>query len=178
VTSVLDMEIAALGIDEGLGQPLLLLREVGGEHRVLPVWIGDPEAGAIDVEMRRAANPRMVHRLIGEVVAAFDRRIEQVTLVGLKDELMLAELVVDSGVTVPCRVSDAVAIALHLRVPIRAADELLEQASVRDSRVGLGGPGRAARAEPGGADTSGPVTLEEIRRFRDSLDTATPDDFA
>jgi bifunctional DNase/RNase len=64
---------------------------------------------------------------------------------------------------VSARVSDAVALALHLGIPIHAEDTVLDAAAVLNTM---------ARAE--GDD---PAPTDEIDEFRRFLDTAAPEDF-
>ena len=79
-----------------------------------------------------------------------------------RDNIFYAELILDQNTRVSARVSDAIALALHLGVPIHAADAVLDAAAVANTAI---------RAE-GEDHASGEV--EEFRRF---LDTASPEDF-
>jgi uncharacterized protein len=64
---------------------------------------------------------------------------------------------------VSARVSDAIALALHLGVPIHADDTVLDTAAVASTAI---------RAE---GDDHAPDEVEQ--QFRRFLDTASPDDF-
>jgi bifunctional DNase/RNase len=157
------MRVRAVGMEAGALRPVLLLQEAGGDHRLLPVWIGIAEANAITVEQQRVSLPRpMTHQLIGDVVDAFGRRIEQVRITEVHDNIFYAELIFDRNTRVSARVSDAIALALHLGIPIHAEDTVLDAAAVADT---------AFRTE---SDDRTPDEVEEFRRF---LDTASPEDF-
>jgi bifunctional DNase/RNase len=68
----------------------------------------------------------------------------------------------DHHTRISTRVSDAIALALHLGVPIHAEDIVLDTAAVADTAI---------RAE---GDDRAPDEVEQFRRF---LDTASPEDF-
>ena len=58
------MTVAGISVDPESKSPILLLR-VKGENRMLPVWIGPSEAGAISVALNRVPMPRpLTHDLM------------------------------------------------------------------------------------------------------------------
>jgi bifunctional DNase/RNase len=157
------MRVMAVGVEPGARRPVLLLQEASGSRRLLPVWIGAAEANANTLEQHHVSLPRpMAHQLIGDVVDAFGRHLEQVRITELRDDIFYAELILDQHTCVSARVSDAIALALHLGVPIHADDTVLDAAAVANTAI---------RAE--GGDPA-PDEVEEFRRF---LDTASPEDF-
>jgi bifunctional DNase/RNase len=159
-----EMRVMAIGLEPGASQPVLLLEEARGSHRLLPVWIGTAEATAIAVEQQGVSLPRpMTHQLIGDVVASLGRRLEQVRITEVRDNIFYAELILDRDTRVSARVSDAIVLALHLGVPIHAEDTVLDTAAVANTVV---------RAE--GVDR---VQADEVEEFRRLLDTASPEDF-
>jgi uncharacterized protein len=169
---VQEMRVVALGRDPMAVQPVLLLQETGGRRRVLPVWVGVPEATAIELARRRVELPRpQTHRLILDVVQALDRRLQLVRITMLRDSVFHAELVFDDDVRVSARVSDAVAMALQVDVRIEAEDSVLDEAAVAE--VGMVGPA----AEEDEAEGEAPSEHEELERFRRFLDNASPEDF-
>jgi bifunctional DNase/RNase len=157
------MRVMTVGVEAGAARPVLLLQEAGGSHRLLPVWIGIAEANAITVEQHGVSLPRpMTHQLIGAVVDAFGRHLEQVRITELRDNIFFAELILDQNTRVSARVSDAIALALHLRVPIHADDTVLDVAAVTNTAIHADSADRAS---------------DEVEKFRRFLDTASPDDF-
>jgi uncharacterized protein len=160
---VVEMRVMAVGVESGAQRPVLLLQEASGDHRLLPVWIGIPEANAITVEQHRVSLPRpMTHQLIGDVLDAFGRHLEQVRITEVRDNVFYAELILDQNTKVSARVSDAIALALHLGVAIHAEDSVLDTAAVAHTAIRSQGDDRT------------PDEVEEFRRF---LDTASPEDF-
>lgn len=161
-----EMQVAAVGVDAGTSTPVVLLREVATRHRMLPVWVGHAEAEAIEIERRRLAMSRPpTHHLIANVLDFCGRRLEHVCVTAVHDGVVHAELVIDADVRLSARVSDAVAVALHVGAPILATDLVLEQAAL-DDVVLLGD-----ESEPAQRDEE---AMAEMRRF---LQDAGPDDF-
>jgi len=154
----------AVGVESGANRPVLLLEEASGGHRLLPVWIGAAEANAIVLEQHGIVGPRpMTHQLIGNVVTSFGRRLEQVRITEVRDNIFYAELILDRDTRVSARVSDAVALALHLGIPIHAEDAVLDTAALTTTVA------RVEGEDPGNAD--------EVEQFRRFLDNASPEDF-
>ena len=157
------MRVMTVGVEVGAARPVLLLQEAGGSHRLLPVWIGIAEANAITVEQHGVSLRRpMTHQLIGAVVDAFGRHLEQVRITEVRDNIFFAELILDQNTRVSARVSDAIALALHLGVPIHAEDTVLDAAAVTNTAFHTDSADRAP---------------DEVEKFRRFLDTASPDDF-
>jgi hypothetical protein len=104
----------------------------------------------------------MTHQLIGEVIDAFGRHLEQVRITEVRDNIFYADLVLDQNTRVSARVSDAIALALHLGVPIHAEDTVLDAAAVATTAI------RTEGDDP---------TSDEFDEFRRFLDTASPEDF-
>ena len=159
-----EMRVMAVGMEPGASRPVLLLEEANGDHRLLPVWIGAAEANAITLEQHGISGPRpMTHQLIGHVLSAFGRRLERVRVTEVRDNIFYAELILDRDTRVSARVSDAVALALHLGIPIDAEDTVLDAAAVTNTISGLAG--------------DDPEQVDEVEQFRRFLDTASPEDF-
>ncbi|HEY1825624.1 MAG TPA: bifunctional nuclease family protein [Acidimicrobiales bacterium] len=126
---MIEVVLRAVRVDVGSSTPLLLLEEVGGE-RVLPIFIGAPEAAAIAYALQGVQAPRpMSHDLMGHVIQALGAQVFSVEIVELLDNTFYANLrLVRSGneVTVSARPSDAVALALRVGAPILVSDDLMD----------------------------------------------------
>lgn len=111
-----------------LGEAVMILKEKDGE-RTLPIRIGALEAYAIAVALERVPFPRpLTHDLFVMMLARLEARITSVAITGMALGTFFAEIEIDqSGKTgiLDARPSDAVALALRARVPIRAAEDLL-----------------------------------------------------
>ena len=136
-------------------QPMVLLRERGGD-RYLPIWVGSAEASAIAFAQQGVVPPRpLTHDLMKDIIDALGRRLEEVRIVAIKDNVFHAELRFDGGLTVGSRSSDAIALALRTGTRIMGADEVLEAGGV---------------AVPDEDE-------DEVEKFREFLDNISPEDF-
>jgi hypothetical protein len=125
---MIEVVLRAVRVDVGTSTPLLLLEEVGGE-RVLPIFIGAPEAAAIAYALQGVESPRpMSHDLLGHVISALGAKLFAVEITELSDNTFYASLRLvrgDQEITVSSRPSDAVALALRVGAPILVSDDLM-----------------------------------------------------
>jgi bifunctional DNase/RNase len=166
-----EVRVVGVGLDgeRGSSRPVLLLQEISGGQRVLPLWIGVQEAAAIIGEQRGERGPRPgTHQLICLVIDALQRRLERVAIVDIRQSIFHAELVFDAGAVTSARPSDAVALALHLGVPIHVEETVLAQAALSSAEES-GVSGLLGRTDE--------PTLDAIEDFRRFLDDASPEDF-
>jgi uncharacterized protein len=135
--------------------PIVLLRERDGD-RYLPIWVGAPEASAIAFAQQGVVPPRpLTHDLLKDVIEALGRRLEEVRIIAIRDNVFHAELVFDGGLVVSSRSSDAIALALRAGCRIVGAEEVLE----------AGGVSVPDEDE------------DEVEKFREFLDQISPEDF-
>ena len=89
---MVEVVLRAVRVDVGSSTPLLLLEEVGGD-RVLPIFIGAPEATAIAYALQHIETPRpMSHDLLGNVITALGARLFAVEITHLVDNTFYANL--------------------------------------------------------------------------------------
>lgn len=149
------LDVVGVRVEMPSSQPILLLREVDGE-RYLPIWIGAGEATAIAFAQQGVAPPRpLTHDLMRNLLEALGSQLTQVKITELRDGVFYADLVLDSGVEVSARPSDAVALALRTGSPIYGAEPVLDEAGI---------------VIPEERD-------DEVERFREFLDQVSPEDF-
>jgi bifunctional DNase/RNase len=126
------VEIVGLHIEASSGAPLVLLREHDEPHRVLPIFVGSPEAASIALALSGEAAPRpLTHDVMAALVTSVDAHVEAVEVTDLRDGAFLAELAI-SGPTgamrLDTRPSDAIALAVRLGAPLFVSDAVLEEA--------------------------------------------------
>lgn len=127
---VRELEVVGVRVEMPSNTPVVLLREKDGD-RYLPIWVGAAEASAIAFGQQGVIPPRpLTHDLLGDVITALGRRLEQVRIVEVKDNVFYAELALDGGVVVSSRSSDAIALALRAGCPILGADAVLDSGGV------------------------------------------------
>lgn len=142
---------------------MMLLREQGGAHRLLPIYIGTPEASAIHYALEGVEPPRpLTHDLFLVTLGELGAAIDKIVVTDMRDRTYLAEIHLSTSTgttTVSARPSDAVALAVRCDAPLFASDELMD-AEAQD-----------APAEP--EDDA----AEIIDDFKDFLDNVSPEDF-
>jgi uncharacterized protein len=159
-----EVRVVGIRVDQPANQPVLLLREAAGD-RYLPIWIGPNEANAIILEQQGVEPARpLTHDLFRDVIGALGHSLKEVRIVDLQEGTFYADLIFDQDVRVSARPSDSVAIALRMGVPIFVEDALLDEA-------GLLIP------DEGDEETSGALREDEVEKFKEFLDSVSPDDF-
>ncbi len=148
------VSVAGIRMIEASNEIVLLLSD---ERRQLPIWIGSPEAAAIALSQQGYVPARpLTHDLLLNVLEALGAPCERVEVTSLVDGVFYADLVLATGQRVPCRPSDAVAIALRAKAPIMVADAVLDAAAVVE------------------APSEDEVDVDAFRAF---LDEVSPEDF-
>jgi hypothetical protein len=97
----------------------------------------------------------LTHDLMRDILEALDVRLRTVNITALRNGTFFADLIFSNGKEVSARPSDSIALALRTGATIFAADEILEEAGI---------------AIPDEQE-------DEVEKFREFLDTITPEDF-
>ena len=139
------------------GQPVMLLKEHEGE-RVLPIWIGHPEAGALAVQLAGGATPRPLSQdLMARLVEAAGARIERVSVSSRRENTFFATVTVvtgDESREVDARPSDAMNLAARVGAPIFVDQQIMDECSVPNRAevaarlASCGGPHREPSESP------------------------------
>ena len=157
------MEIVGVRVEVPANTPVVLLREQNSPQRLLPILIGSPEASAIHTAIEGIESPRpLTHDLLVQVIEQLGATLTEIVITEVRDHIFFAELhlaVASGSVTVSCRPSDAIALAVRTGSPILASEALLQEA------------GQDPAAEPAVEDEA------IIDEFRDFLDALNPEDF-
>ncbi|MEE9417195.1 MAG: bifunctional nuclease family protein [Acidimicrobiales bacterium] len=165
-----EMEVVGVRVELPTNAPIVLLRERGGEARLLPIFIGGAEASSISLALDGHEPPRpMTHDLMRNVLENIDVTLERIVITELTDRTFFAELnlrrVEDTWV-VSSRPSDAIALAVRTGAPVFVADPVLDVAGYS-------------------ADTELPDDLKEeaehevvVEEFRQFIEEINPDDFS
>ena len=168
------MDLVGVRIELPTNTPILLLREQAPNPRLLPIFIGAPEATAIALALEGVEVPRpMTHDLIKVILDNVGVALERVVVTELRDKTFFAELELgENGKTrrVSCRPSDAIAVAVRCGAPSFAAEEVLADAGYweRDN---------AEDKEDAEVEAT-PDPDEVVEQFREFIDTVRPEDFA
>lgn len=120
---MISVQVSALAIDAGTNSPIMLLKEEKGE-KVLPIWIGYPEASAIALAKSYDKNEierPLTHDLLKMILDALDAKLIKVVIDELDGTTYKAKLFLQSPETdiyIDSRPSDAIALALRTGAPI------------------------------------------------------------
>lgn len=116
------------------GHYVVLLEDALGARR-LPIWIGDLEAQAIDLRLKKQKYPRpLTHDLLDSMLAAAGARIERVDVVDLRDDVFYGRVTLRDarGAThaIDARPSDCIALAVGAGLPVFVAPRVLAAAAI------------------------------------------------
>ncbi len=144
--------------------PMVLLRELEGRQRLVPIYIGNPEATSIHYALEGVVPPRpLTHDLFLEALAAVGARLDKVVVTEMRDHTYYAELHLESPdgpKVVSSRPSDAIALAVRCDAPLFAHEALVDEV------------GQEPPPEPG------EQTEEILDEFHDFIENVIPEDFA
>jgi bifunctional DNase/RNase len=151
------LDVVGVRVELPSNQPLVMLKEADG-NRYLPIWIGATEALAIAAVQQGLVTARpLTHDLFRDVLAALDVPVTRVVITTMSEGVYYATLVLGE-LEVSARPSDAIALALRTGSPVFGSAALLDEVAFEV-------------AEDGEAQET------EVERFREFLDTVTPEDF-
>src|SRR5207237_10837628 len=128
------MRLVGVRVELPTNNPIVLLREADGQHRVLPIFIGAVEATAIAFALQGVVTQRpMTHDLLGNLLSELGVQVERIVVTELREGTFYAEIQMaanGSKYAVSSRPSDAIALAARLGTPIFADEVVLEEAAV------------------------------------------------
>ena len=160
------MKLVGVRVELPSNAPIVLLREMSDSARLLPIFIGAPEATAIAIALDGVSTPRpMTHDLLRDILEELSADVERVVVTELRDKTFFAEmhLVRDgSRIVVSSRPSDAIALAARTGTPIYAEESVIAEAGYTTDR--------AAAADSQQTD-------EVVEQFKEFIDSVSPEDF-
>ncbi len=177
-----EVEVLRLGLDRSNNSYVVILREKGGE-RLLPIWIGQPEAESIVIEMSKLRRERpLTHDLCKTLISALGGTLRRIQITKVENRTYYAEMQIyreDQIISVDARPSDSIAIALRLAAPMYAQDSLLttmefEDASESESEPESETEPWQASSEKSSQIQSDEMSPEQLKRYLENL---RPEDF-
>ena len=122
------VRVRGLMMDERHKSPIVILKEEDGE-RVLPIWIGEPEARAIGLVLSGEDPERpLTHDLMSVILESLGVAVTGVTITSLKNNTFFAEIHLERDgekILVDARPSDSLALALRAEAPILVDEEVM-----------------------------------------------------
>jgi bifunctional DNase/RNase len=160
------MELVGVRLELPANTPIVILREAEGRRRVVPIYIGGPEAAAIHYALEGIEPARpLTHDLLKNVLDELTTSLDRVVVTEVRDRTYYAELHLVNATgshTVSSRPSDAIALAVRTQTPIFAEESLLDEVGQEQEEVEPG--------EEGDED-------ELLEDFRDFIENVKPEDF-
>jgi hypothetical protein len=159
---MIEMELVGVRVELPSNTPIVLLREVTGDRRLLPIFIGGPEATAIALALDNVKTPRpMTHDLMKSLLDELGTTIDRVVVTDLNEGTFFAEIHLTRNGDqhhVSSRPSDAIALAVRAGTPIFADEGVLDEVAYTI--------GEEEERE------------EVVEQFREFIEKVNPEDFA
>ena len=174
---MVEVIVSRLGLDSTTQSHVVILQEKEGE-RLLPIWIGQPEAESIVMQMHNIKRQRpLTHDLCKNLIVGLGGVLQGVHITRVEKNTYFAELrILRAGevVRVDSRPSDSIAIALRLQAPIFAAEELLSDVTVEESTESDGFEAESESEEPRPTREDPELNAEQLKEY---LERLRPEDF-
>lgn len=146
---------------------IVILKDMESD-RYLPIWIGPCEADAITVELQEVEVSRpLTHDLLKSIITEMGAEVVHILINDLRNDVFYARIVVDLNgrrLEIDSRPSDAIALAVRVRVPIYVEETVMERAA------------NTPEQEVEGDESSAETPDERLSIFKDFVDTLDLDD--
>ncbi len=162
----IEVRIRGLMMDPATNMPIVVLKDVGSDT-VMPIWVGIFEANAIAIEIEKMSAPRpMTHDLTRNLMRHMNAQLERIVITELKDDTFFAVLWLrqeDELMTIDARPSDAIALALRVRL----SQSSCPSRCMQSAKLNTSGPPDGPTAEQlarlaRGPERRGPRPLQDV----------------
>ena len=176
---MVEVFVARLGLDSSTNSYVVILQEKGG-NRLLPIWIGQPEAESIVMQMKHMKRERpLTHDLCKHLIVGLGGELRRVQITRVQKNTYFAELQLARGdelVHVDARPSDSIAVALRFNAPIFAPESLLTAIEADDDEDEATSE---IETDTGDVPTAGPPDPDELsaEQLKEYLEGLRPEDF-
>lgn len=174
----IELDIYGIAPSQIKGSYSLILSESDGDRK-LPIIVGQFEAQAIAIPLEGINTERpLTHDLFVLFGKKLNFTVTEVFIHQLKEGVFYASLVCETTeekITIDCRTSDAIAIAVRYNCPIFTTEEIMEQAGIVLEESELEKPGRDKSDEPPAGSEKNLVNKykgKSLQELEDMLDEA------
>ncbi|HEY4306522.1 MAG TPA: bifunctional nuclease family protein [Gemmatimonadaceae bacterium] len=158
-------------MDPGSQTYVVVLQEKDGV-RLLPIWIGQPEAESIVMQMHNMKRARpLTHDLCKTIIAGLGATLRRIQITRVEQNTYFGELHLERDghlIQIDSRPSDAIAIALRLDAPIFASEALLAAPEEVEDETGT-----ETMTAPDASEGS-QLSAEQLKEYLEHL---RPEDF-
>ena len=131
---MVEMGITGIILDASSDQPIVLLRDPDGRRQV-PIWVDKVQAHSIILGLKGLHPPRpMTHDLMVNLLQVAELEFDRIIISSIQDSTFHAELRLrrkdKTVVSLDCRPSDAIALAVRNRASIWMVEEVVSDASI------------------------------------------------
>jgi bifunctional DNase/RNase len=174
---MVEVYVARLGLDSTTNSYVVILQEKQGS-RLLPIWIGQPEAESIVMQMKSMKRERpLTHDLCKRLILGLGGSLRRVEITRVQKNTYFAELHLVRGtdvVKIDARPSDSIAIALRLSAPIFAPESLLTAVEAEEGESEEDGEGASEASTESLDDEERRMSAQQLKEHLESL---RPEDF-
>ena len=174
---MVEVFVARLGLDSSTNSYVVILQEKGG-NRLLPIWIGQPEAESIVMQMKHMKRERpLTHDLCKRLIVGLGGELRRVQITRVQKNTYFAELHLVRGedvVLIDARPSDSIAIALRLAAPIFAPESLLTAVAAEDAETEEGDEIDSSLASEALEEEQRRMSAQDLKEHLENL---RPEDF-
>ncbi|MEM2933870.1 MAG: bifunctional nuclease family protein [Halobacteria archaeon] len=117
--------------------PVVLLAD--DKERIVPIYIGFPEAISINAALKNEVSPRpMTHDLIMSILNTLGARIIKIVIDDLDEQIYYARLYVSNGdeeANIDARPSDCIALAIRASAPIYIEEDVIDKVAITKREI-------------------------------------------
>ncbi len=160
-------------------QRVVILKEKSSD-RYLPIWIGPAEADSIAVKLQDVSVPRpLTHDLLNLVITSLGGSVSHIVVSDLMNDTFYAKILIQcngDNLEVDSRPSDAIALAVRVKVPIYVEETVLEKAGVALDKE-TGKPVIGGETEEAAAAKMSEEELQRLSAFKEFIGGLDLEDF-
>ncbi|NDJ55307.1 MAG: bifunctional nuclease family protein [Chloroflexi bacterium] len=144
--------------------------------RYLPIWIGQPEAEALRVELQGIQTQRpLTHDLLKAIIKELGGEIDYILINDLRHDIYFATIRVSmdgKAYDIDARPSDSINLAVRFKVPIYVEETVMDRAAIEpEEEIAVDDDETGAEVSEQGDEESADLGV-----FKDFLDTLDLDD--
>ncbi len=136
MSDFVEVKLSCITFENISKSPVMILHSKE-EHFFIPIWIGHYEAQVLYYQLRGEAFPRpLSHDLIVSIIKEADLKVTKLLITRLEESTYYAELFLQNSkqkeISMDCRPSDGVILALKTGAPILVSAEIIAASSQDD----------------------------------------------